>query len=159
DQMKSFDKIVQVKAETVEQADELEPALKALPERPQLTVTDSEGGFREVYFEDPSKRSRAKAAMAFLDRHPGLINALDSTSAAPLHLATQFDDLELLEYLLAHKANINIVDGEGLTPLHLARNADAARRLIKAGAQLEARSPDGGTPLEFATSHVGYKPR
>ena len=54
----------------------------------------------------------------------------------PLHFATKFEKLELIEMLIERKANVNAADLFGITPLHLAAEANAiecAKILIDRG--------------------------
>ena len=74
----------------------------------------------------------------------------------PLHAATQLGDINTVEALITkHKLSPNETDYDYLTPLHIACFAghlSVAQLLISQGAQVNARSIDGGTPLCAACS-------
>ena len=50
-----------------------------------------------------------------------------SVYRTPLHLASAFGNVEILEELLAWKANVNIPDNEGKTPLFKVRGIIPSR--------------------------------
>lgn len=93
--------------------------------------------------------------------HPALINLLvdagldleqqDAESWTPLCVC---GNLETMRRLLARGANVNYADRDGWTPLHQTISSvedDCAAELIKAGADLSARTTDDGmTPMERA---------
>jgi hypothetical protein len=79
----------------------------------------------------------------------------DISGRTPLHLAADRScaDACCLRELLQRACGADATahrDSDGRTPLHLARTADAARRLIDAGADPNAASPGGESPLNCA---------
>ena len=77
----------------------------------------------------------------------------------PLHLAVQ-DQLaflglsreKLVKWFLEKGASVNVVDEEGFTPLHRAvieEAVDVARILLQAGADPNAKSGEGESPLSL----------
>lgn len=68
-----------------------------------------------------------------------------------VHLAAAFGTFEDLEIALNDGADPNARGAEGLTPLHLAiHDADMVRLLLARGAEVDARTEYGATPLILA---------
>ena len=66
------------------------------------------------------------------------VNAIESTGAAPLHIAAHFGITEIAKILIANGANVNAVMINGTTPLMQAEWSgakDLIELLIKHGAQ------------------------
>ena len=64
------------------------------------------------------------------------INAVDEHGANSLHIATQNNNIEIVEILLANKININDLTPDGWTAMHFAATrgyAEIASLLIQAG--------------------------
>jgi len=78
----------------------------------------------------------------------------DAAGAPALMLATLFADVATMEQLLKHGANPNQVDSGGATALMWAiPNIQKARLLIERGADVNARSSLGRTPLLIAAGY------
>jgi ankyrin repeat protein len=71
--------------------------------------------------------------------------------ATPLHLAARYNQVDMINFLLAKGAHIDAKKGYDITPLYWAVSScypEATEALIKAGADLEARdSHEKNTPL------------
>ncbi len=79
------------------------------------------------------------------------IDAPGWMGATPLHEAAQRGNAEVVEALLRHGANPNSRRPENLeTPLHFAQNGEVVSLLLAYGADLEGRTRQGGTPLQWA---------
>ncbi len=81
----------------------------------------------------------------------------------PLIRASSDGDLAAVERLIRQGANVNVVDNRGITALHYAVNCHnidirIVRALIAAGADIDARTPNNGTPLMNAVSMPYGKP-
>ncbi len=84
------------------------------------------------------------------------VGARDETGKIPLHYATT---AEMADMLIVAKSDPNAPDGYGLTPLHQAArsgNTDVARVLLEAGAEINARTKGGETPLDMADKTIIY---
>ncbi len=99
-------------------------------------------------------RDESAGVVALLVRHPDLrpdsANALGET---PLMMAALRGRREWAEALLARGAR---VDREGWTPLHYAASgpgASVVALLLERGAVVDARSPNGSTPLMMAARY------
>ncbi len=72
---------------------------------------------------------------------------------APLHVALNVRNLEMVRLLLNHDADPNVRAHNGYTPVHLAaQNGDIEilRLLLFYGADIEVKTEDGRTPLDLA---------
>lgn len=107
------------------------------------------------------QKQRNALHLAAAWNHPALINVLvdaglsleqtDDESWTPLCVC---GNLETLRELIARGANVNYADRDGWTPLHQAISSaefDCAAELLRAGADMEARTTDDGfKPMERA---------
>jgi len=90
-----------------------------------------------------------------LMQYPALdVNAANAAGETPLMMAALRGQLDWAKKLLVRGAQIN---REGWTPLHYAASAadgqSCVELLIKEGAELNARSPNGSTPLMLAARY------
>ncbi|TPP60524.1 Ankyrin-2 [Fasciola gigantica] len=104
-----------------------------------------------------SKRGRLNAARLLIQAQPKNVNACGQNNLTPLHVATHYNHLRLVELLLDHDADTNCAAGNGYTPLHIAakqNHFDIATLLlahesdnVQSG---NAESRSGFTPLHLA---------
>ncbi len=77
------------------------------------------------------------------------VDAADKAGITPLILAAQQGQMKMVELLLNAKAKVNVKSVTGLTPLiascFKAGNAGVARLLIQKGADVTAKTPEGGS--------------
>lgn len=104
------------------------------------------------------RRSDVAAVRALAVRSSVSVKQADGTTA--LHWATNLDNVEIVDLLLAHGASPDAATDFGVTPLSLAATNGSARiieRLLKAGANPNLALPTGETPLMTAarTGDVG----
>lgn len=72
---------------------------------------------------------------------------------APLHIASDFNRVELVHYLIMHNANVDAVNQYGYTALLLAANQgyhEVVKVLLAAQATINATNKDGFAPLQLA---------
>jgi ankyrin repeat protein len=106
----------------------------------------------------------AKRVAALLDTDPSLANAVARDGYSPLGLASFFKRPGAVKALLDRGAKPSVPSrDQGFTPLHSAVATDAGeataeivRLLLEAGADPNAKSHEGGTPLHSAafTGHL-----
>ena len=77
-------------------------------------------------------------------------NAEDNLGDTALHLAASNDNAEMIKLLVKHGLDVNACSEVSRTPLHEASGVDAARALVKAGAQVRVQDEDGLTPRDLA---------
>lgn len=73
----------------------------------------------------------------------------------PLHVAADFGQAAVVEYLISKGANVNAPDKHGLTPLILACfecHASCVKILLEKGADKDCKGPNGISALEAAES-------
>ncbi|HNX76694.1 MAG TPA: ankyrin repeat domain-containing protein, partial [Candidatus Rifleibacterium sp.] len=108
--------------------------------------------------------------LAVLERKPAMVNALleagadfnrrDSRGNSLLHLLSpwkSYGGTPILEKLASRMHEVDIRNFDDYTPLHLAAiegNTLAMRILMQAGANLDARLPDGSTALFFCKPQI-----
>jgi ankyrin len=84
---------------------------------------------------------------------PNIASQKDGVTA--LHMAAEFNHLDIMRLLLAHGAAVDQPDSNKLTPLHRATMADnraAAQILLQWGADVLAENSELRTPLKLAQS-------
>lgn len=90
------------------------------------------------------------AVKKFLDQG-GNVNLQDEPGMTPLHHAVNADHrgshLEIIQLLIARGANVKAIDDTHHTPLHLAGYAETAELLLRAGANVNARTKSSGETL------------
>ncbi|CAH0489396.1 unnamed protein product [Peronospora farinosa] len=78
----------------------------------------------------------------------------DSSGQTVVHLAAEYEEVEMLKLLLKAKAKVDIVDNKKMTALHVAvgkRNFEIVQLLIEAGsANVNVVDGKGNTPLHWA---------
>lgn len=73
----------------------------------------------------------------------------DNWGRTALHEATNYDNLEMMALLLQKGADANAAEEDGWRPLWSVRSEAAARLLIDAGADIQAKDDFGQNALEF----------
>ncbi|XP_038137296.1 myotrophin [Cyprinodon tularosa] len=85
------------------------------------------------------------------------VNRTLESGGKPIHVAADFGQSELIDYLLSKGADINALDKHGFTPLLLACFEDhysAAKLLIEKGADKNQKAPDGTAPRDASSADV-----
>lgn len=97
-----------------------------------------------------------RTSVARLLADPSLVNMADQHGATPLMHATLYADAELMRLLIDKGADVNIADASGATALMWgAGDLAKVRLLVQHGANVDARSQLGRTPLLVASTYAG----
>lgn len=81
------------------------------------------------------------------------INKTDQNNKTALHLATQSDQIKIMQILIEKGANVDARDDQNKTPLHYAADIGskvAVNKLLYYGANFHAIDKNGRIPLELA---------
>jgi hypothetical protein len=118
-----------------------------------FTFIEYEIPFFNAIFQNDIKGVQTSIATGFD------VNTKDKNNMTALHVAVEFENLEIAKLLLQNKADINAQDKDGKTPLMYAvdgitENFEAVKLFIKSGAKLETRDKEGNTALLIASD--GY---
>ncbi|CAL8085284.1 unnamed protein product [Calicophoron daubneyi] len=104
-----------------------------------------------------AKRGRVKAARQLIQAQPKDVNAFGQNDLTPLHVATHYNHLRVVELLLDSGAEVGCRAGNGYTPLHIAakhNHLDIATLLLAQESDgfriADAESRSGFTPLHLA---------
>lgn len=94
-------------------------------------------------------------AIASLIKLKKLINSKEPINGStPLHIAARYAYTNIIKMLLESGANAKIKDHNGWTALHEAvlalNNQEVIELLLKYGAEINAKTNDGHTPLKLA---------
>ena len=82
------------------------------------------------------------------------LNTKDNSGWTPLHLAIQYNQMEIAILLVNHGADLKAENNERKTPLHLAvqvESKELTKTLLQKGAEINAKDERGFTPLHVAT--------
>ena len=97
---------------------------------------------------------------ALIDRG-ARVNARDDHRCNPLHYAAGRGNIAIVQALLAAGVDVNAVMEGGVRPLHRAaafsNNPTVVRRLVKAGALLDAKTKRGKTPADLLRQNVALR--
>jgi RNA polymerase sigma factor (sigma-70 family) len=102
-------------------------------------------------FHEAASIGRTDVVAQFLNGDASLLDSQSPEGFTALALAAHFGQINTLEFLVARGADLNIVSQHamGVTPLHAAlfgRRVEAARMLIKAGADVTPKRGGTGWP-------------
>ncbi|XP_042367623.1 myotrophin [Plectropomus leopardus] len=79
------------------------------------------------------------------------VNRILKAGRMPLHIAADFGQTDIAEYLISKGADINAPDRHGYTPLMTAcfeGNAPCVKLLLEKGADKNLKGPDGLTAID-----------
>jgi len=89
----------------------------------------------------------------YVEKQGVSVNIVDSNQRTPAHWASDYNQVEALQYLIGKGAKIDQPDRYGITPLLAAvyeGHKGAVELLVNKGAKLNVKGPDGKTALEAA---------
>lgn len=87
-----------------------------------------------------------------LEDDRSLATAADESSFTALHVLMTEDRPDIAQLLIKAGADVNARTDEQMTPLHLAQHAALVQILVRHGADINARAEGGQTPLHVAAS-------
>jgi ankyrin repeat protein len=126
--------------------------VEAAPEavvRTGKTVSDEDAMILNSHFMSAVQTGNLPRLQELLKKNPALINrTIDGMT--PLHWASTRGHVAVMELLISHGADIEARNKYGMTPLLLASKTEAAKVLLKNGADFKAISKDGFSVLHPA---------
>ncbi|XP_016301543.1 transient receptor potential cation channel subfamily A member 1-like [Sinocyclocheilus anshuiensis] len=93
-----------------------------------------------------------KIMLSSYNKVEDIINIRDGANQTPLHRATLFDHVELVEYLISKEAEIDCIDCKGLSPMLMASRCGAWKTvafLLSIGADFRIKDKVGRNFLHF----------
>ena len=84
------------------------------------------------------------------------VDQTDEYGYTPIHAATSYGHLEVIQYLLNEGASIHTTDPDGDTPLHVCEDERVARYLISLGADPSFCNNDGKNAFETALENEAF---
>ncbi|KAI4912360.1 uncharacterized protein J4E92_009990 [Alternaria infectoria] len=106
---------------------------------------------------DRSRERDGSPSLDLLKHQDTDITARDGSGRKPLHLASQFHNLEATKVLLSKGVSPHSEDNKARTPLCLCSNPYIAQALIDHGAHVNHADENGWTPLHYAVSRCWVK--
>ncbi|MDH4270745.1 MAG: ankyrin repeat domain-containing protein [Candidatus Aminicenantes bacterium] len=91
-----------------------------------------------------------------IEKDPKLVNAKNSLSATPLHIAAEVDHAEIAKYLIEKGADVHALNSYLLTPLNDS-GLQVARILVENGADVNLIAINGGGHRSLQTWSLGAK--
>ena len=129
--------------------DEVKALLKAVP---GLISIKESGGWGETALHKAVGKGNVEMVKLLLASGAD-VNANDANDQFPLFDAVNRDREEIVGILLSNKAAINATNTPGKsTALHVAQSKNVAELLLRNGANINAKTPIGVTPLHNAAS-------
>ena len=115
-----------------------------------INIKDS---FRVIPLIRAIQLDSVDSVKVFLDADPNQLSLLDEQHSSFLHIAAQFNSVEVSKFLISKGININSQDAFGNTPLHISilnHSLIIAEFLISNGADLSLSNISGLTPIHLA---------
>lgn len=107
----------------------------------------------DLRLAEAARNQDREAVRALLQQHVD-VNSPQGDGATALHWAAYWDDSVTADLLIGAHANVNAANELGVTPLALASSIAMVRKLLAAGANPNAVTPTGESPL-MASARVG----
>ena len=108
--------------------------------------------FAQTDVFDCARTGTVEEMNVFFTTHPKSVDTLDSRGSSPLTLASYYNNLSVVEYLIEKVTNINGNSKDG-TPLMAAAvkgHIEIAKALVEAGADPNLTDANGATALHYA---------
>jgi len=128
---------------------------KERAQRQQITAALNEWWDASGNLEEAKKA--AQTIFALVEANPRLHHVKSNFGWTPLHVASVYDNLQIVQLILDHGADINAKDNDGNTSRHgaaLNGRKAVAELLLAKGADASARTNHGLTPYGLA-KHYG----
>lgn len=98
-------------------------------------------------FYDAAVYGEKEKVVKLLKESPKLINSKDKYGYTALHGAVGEDSVEMVQLLIKNGADVNAETSDGITPIHIAAYPEIIKLLVKSKAKINQKSKEGNTPL------------
>lgn len=98
-------------------------------------------------FSNSMLASDLAGVRAIIKQRPKILFETDKNGYTILHLAATEDQIDIQTILVRAGANVNAKTKDGFTPLHMTSEPEFAELLLRNGADVNSLGKDGETPL------------
>jgi uncharacterized protein len=92
-------------------------------------------------------KSDSVGVKAIIKQRPKILFETDKNGFTILHLSATEEQIEIQTILVRAGANVNAKTNDGATPLHMTSHSEFAELLLRSGADVNSLAKDGETPL------------
>eukprot|EP01100_Stratorugosa_tubuloviscum_P016056 TRINITY_DN990_c0_g2_i1.p1 TRINITY_DN990_c0_g2~~TRINITY_DN990_c0_g2_i1.p1 ORF type:complete len:160 (-),score=99.93 TRINITY_DN990_c0_g2_i1:72-551(-) len=130
---------------------------KTVKSKPTKQPVQIKKQWQDIYpLHAAAQSGNFEETIKLIESNPNLINEADDDSWTPLHYASWYDRVDIVEKLLESGANVNQLNSNGSTPLHFAAGCGrfkVVQLLIKFNVIKEIQDKERQKPIDLARSY------